>query len=80
MLQKLKNLIDAGADVEFTLNNKQYVILPWTDDGIVIGLKDSDDDVTYPTFEQLTSHFIIDGAPFSQQIENITIDFTSGVI
>lgn len=37
MLQQLKDLIDSGGDIEFSVCGKKYTILPWTDDGIVIG-------------------------------------------
>lgn len=80
MCQKLKSLIDYGADIEFTLNGKQYVILPWLDDGIVIGLKNSEYDDFYPDFEELMLNHVIDGKKFAHQIENITIDFTSGQV
>ena len=43
-INKLKSAIEFGSDIEFSYNNKKYTILPWTDEGIVIGLQGTDND------------------------------------
>lgn len=72
MLQQLKALIDAGGDIEFSVCGKKYTILPWTDDGIVIGLQGSDDDTVFQTANALLDGYLIEGKPlrsFDQQIK-----------
>lgn len=77
MNQKLKDLVEFGADIEFSYRGKDYVILPWTDDGIVIGPKDGEDSV-YGSYDDMINNYVIDGMYLKDILEKIKIDFTSG--
>lgn len=77
MLQKLKNLIEGGGDIEFSVHGKLYTILPWTDDGIVIGPQGSDDDKVFDDAESLLNGFLIDGVPLADVIDQVFITFSS---
>lgn len=77
MNQKLKELVEFGADIEFRFQGKDYIILPWTDDGIAIGEKNGDDSV-FDSYEDLISKYVIDGFLMKDILEKIEITFTSG--
>ena len=72
-INKLKAAIEFGSDIEFRYKNKDYTILPWTDNGIVIGPQNSDDDSIYKTVDELINNYKIDGKPIKDIIENIEI-------
>lgn len=75
MLQKLTDLIDSGADVEFSVNDRMYTILPWTDGGITIGEQGAEDEKVYDSVDALLSGFIIDGTPLISLLDSIHIVF-----
>lgn len=77
MLKKLTELINSGADIEFSVRGKQYTILSWTEDGIVIGPKNSDNDMVFRDADELYDQFLIDGVPLRKMIDQITIEFSS---
>lgn len=77
MLQQLKDLIDSGGDIEFSVCGKKYTILPWTDSGIVIGPQGSDDDQTFPSSDDLLDGYLIDGKPLRKLNHKIKILFHS---
>lgn len=78
MLSKeLEMLVEFGADVEFECNGKEYVILPWTYDGIVIGEKNGEDSI-YCSYEEMINSYMIDGMIMKDIINKIKITFTSG--
>jgi hypothetical protein len=77
MLQYLKELIEANGDIEFRLNGRMYTILPWTDDGIVIGPQHSDEESVFQTADELFDGYLIDGVPIRQLADQITITFAS---
>ena len=77
MNQKLKELVEFGADIEFRFHGKEYIILPWTDDGIVIGEK-NDDDSVFDSYDDMVNKYVIDGCIMKDILEKIEINFTSG--
>ena len=76
MLQKLADLINSGADIEFSVNGRMYTILPWTDGGITIGPQNSDDDMVFKDVDALVSGFLIDGKPLANIIDQVVIVFS----
>ena len=77
MLQQLKKLIDAGGDIEFSVCGKKYTILPWTDDGIVIGPQGANDDQTFPSSDALLDGYLIAGSPLRNFEHHLKILFQS---
>jgi hypothetical protein len=77
MLERLKELIEGNGDIEFRLNGRMYTILPWTDDGIVIGPQYSDEESIFQTADELFDGYLIDGVPIRQLADQITITFAS---
>jgi hypothetical protein len=75
MLQRLKELIEGNGDIEFKLNDRMYTILPWTDDGIVIGPQYSDEESIFQTADELFDGYMIDGIPLRELADKITITF-----
>lgn len=78
MKDKLKELIDAGADIEFNFNGKDYTILAWIDEGISVGEKNKNDDNVFKDFDDLRNNYIIDGQVFGSVLDDIKLTFTSG--
>lgn len=78
MKDKLKELIDAGADIEFNFNGKDYTILAWIDEGISVGEKNKNDDNVFKDFDDLRNNYIIDGQVFGSVLNDIKLTFTSG--
>lgn len=78
MLRELKKLIEFGSDIELTIRGKEYVILPWTQEGIAIGERYSDDDEYFETADSLFIEYLIDGIPFHQLEDEMEITFSSG--
>ena len=77
-MKSLRELVEYGADIEFKIYGKEYTILPWIDDGIVIGIKDSEEDSIYQTYDDMVNNFAIDGKAMKDILEDIDITFTSG--
>ena len=78
MLRELKKLIEFGSDIELSIRGKEYVILPWTREGIVIGLRNTDTDDVFQTADELFQEYLIDGIPFYQLVDEMEITFSSG--
>ncbi|MBR2131239.1 MAG: hypothetical protein IJ955_01660 [Oscillospiraceae bacterium] len=77
MRQRLKKLMEMGADIEFTVNGKDFVILAWVKEGIVIGPADIDEDAIFPDADSLMDGYIVDGKPLSEWMDEIVIRFSS---
>ena len=77
MNQKLKELVEFGADIEFCYGNKEYTILPWTEDGIVIGEKNGEDYV-FKTYADMVNKYKIGGVLMKDILSQINITFSSG--
>lgn len=77
-MKSIKELVEYGADIEFRFRGNEYAILPWTDDGIVIGLRDSDEDGIFQTYDEMVNNFVIDGNVMKDILDEIDIIFTSG--
>ncbi len=78
MYQKLKELVEYGADIEFVFQGNAYTILPWMDEGIVIGLQDSDNDQVFESYDDMINGYLLDGNTMKDVLDNIEITFTSG--
>lgn len=72
-INKFKEAIEFGSDIEFRYKNKNYTILPWTDEGIVIGLQNSDDDSKFKSADELIDNYTIDGNKMKDIIDDIEI-------
>ncbi|MBS6503908.1 MAG: hypothetical protein KH415_20240 [Clostridium sp.] len=72
-INKFKEAIEFGSDIEFRYKNKNYTILPWTDEGIVIGLQNSDDDSKFKSADELIDNYTIDGNKMRDIIGDIEI-------
>ena len=77
MLQKLENLIEAGGDIEISIGNQKYTILPWTEKGIIIGLQETDEEQVFQTVDTLLDNYMIDGVPLRHLENQIKILFHS---
>ncbi|MBR2131238.1 MAG: hypothetical protein IJ955_01655 [Oscillospiraceae bacterium] len=77
MRQRLKDLMEFGADIEFTVNGKDFVILAWVKEGIVIGPADIDEDAIFPDADSLMDGYIVDGKPLSEWMDEIVIRFST---
>lgn len=78
MKKEIKDLIDKGADIEFSYNGKEYTLLAWIDKGISVGEKNNDaDDNIFSDYDDLMNNFIIDGKPFKDIVDDIIITFSS---
>lgn len=75
MLQRLTNLIDSGADIEFSVNGTMYTILPWTDGGITVGQQGAENDKVFDSIDALLNGFEIDGVPLLALLDSICIVF-----
>ena len=69
--------MEMGADIEFTVNGKDFVILAWVKEGIVIGPADIDEDAIFPDADSLMDGYIVDGKPLSEWMDEIVIRFSS---
>ncbi|WP_163195461.1 hypothetical protein [Clostridium thermarum] len=72
-LNDFKKAIEFGSDIEFRYKNKDYTILPWTDEGIVIGPQNTDDDTIYKTADELIDNHKIDGKYIKDIINDIEV-------
>lgn len=78
MRQKFKELIDMGADIEFSYNGKQYTLLAWVPEGISVGEQNNDDDDNlFSDFDDMLENYSIDGKRFADIIEDVVIEFSS---
>lgn len=72
-IKQLKETIDFGSDIEFRYKGKDYTILPWTDEGIVIGPQKSNEESIYKTADDLINNHKIDGNFIKDIIQDIEI-------
>ena len=77
MRQKLKKLIESGSDIEFILNGVMYTILPWTDQGILIGAQGLDENETFKTADELIDCFCVNGTPLTDLLDQLVITFSA---
>lgn len=78
MYQKLKELVEFGADIEFNFCGNSYTILPWVDNAISIGLQNNNDDHIYKTFDEMIDNYQLNGHIMRDVLNQIDITFTSG--
>lgn len=76
-LNSLREMVEFGSDVEFEYCGKQYVILPWTAQGILIAEQHTENEAVYETYDDLLSRHILDGTPFKDVVDKINITFHS---
>lgn len=77
MNQKLRELVEFGADIEFCCRDKEYTILPWTNDGIVISEKNGEDHI-FESYEDMINKYKIEDVLLKDILNEIEITFTSG--
>ena len=78
MIQRIKELIEFGADIEFSYRGKDYTLLAWVEEGISVGLQGVDeDDHIFKDYNDLMENYVIDGVKFKDAIRDIEILFTS---
>ena len=76
--QKFEELINMGADIEFSYNGKHYTLLAWIPEGISVGEQDNDeDDNIFSDFDDMLKHYVIDGVKFADIIDDVNIEFSS---
>lgn len=78
MYKKLKELVEFGADIEFDFQENSYTILPWSAEGISIGLQNSNNDHIYKTFDEMINNYQLNGHIMRDVLNQIDITFTSG--
>ena len=72
MIQKLKNLIENGDEIEFSVYGKMYSVIP-LDDSVVIGPKYGDD-AEFPDVDSMMDQYIINGQPLKSVLAHIEIE------
>lgn len=72
-INDLKKAIEFGSDIEFNYKDKSYTILPWTEDGIVIGPQNEDNDMVFKTADELIDGYMLDGKSIREVIDTIDI-------
>ncbi len=75
--KKLIELINYGADIEFSYNGKAYTILAWTDEGISIGEQGSTNDKVYSSCDDFIRNCKIDGIPILDALPKINVLYHS---
>lgn len=68
-IDKFMKAIEFGSDIEFSYDGKNYTILPWTAEGIVIGEQNTNNDYVYKTPDELINNFMI-GEKYIKDIIN----------
>lgn len=76
-LNSLREMVEFGSDIEFEYRGKQYVILPWTVQGILIAEQYTDNEAIYETYDDLLNKHSLDGTPFKDVVDEINITFHS---
>ena len=71
----LKQAILTGNDIEFSVDGQKYTIIPWAEDGIVIGSQNSDNDQIFSDADALLSGYQIDGIPLQNRLQQVEILF-----
>lgn len=72
MYQELKDLIENGDDIEFSLFGKRYSVIP-LDDSVVIGLKYGDA-LEFSDVDSMMNQYSIDGQPLKNVLDQIEIE------
>ncbi len=72
MFQKLKNLIENGDEIKFSVFGKTYSVIP-LDDSVVIG-PEYEDDSEYPDVDSMMDQYIIGGQPLKNILDHIEIE------
>lgn len=69
--KKLIELLNFGADIEFSYKGKAYTILAWVDDGISIGEQGANTDENFSSVDDFTKNCKIDGIPILEALPQI---------
>ncbi len=72
MYQELKDLIENGDDIEFSLFGKRYSVIP-LDDSVVIGLKYGDA-LEFSDVDSMMNQYSIDGQPLKNVLDQVEIE------
>lgn len=54
-----------------------YTILPWTEQGIVIGPQGSDEEEVFKTADDLIDGYYIGDQPLAELLDQVTITFST---
>ena len=73
MLQRLKNWIEYGDEIEFRVHGKTYVVTPLEGSVVAIGAA-YEDDLEFPDVDSMMNLYIIDGQPLKNVVEDIEIE------
>lgn len=73
--KRLIELIDFGADIEFSFDGKDYAIFAWTDDGIVLVEKNTQTEFVYPNRDDFIQNCKIKDVPILDALPKIDITF-----
>lgn len=68
-IDKIKN----GSDIVFRLSGKNFTILTWCDDGIVISQWGEEEMNVYQSPEELADKFMVNGVPIGEITKGIEI-------
>ncbi|MBS5166262.1 MAG: hypothetical protein KHY77_10975 [Butyricicoccus pullicaecorum] len=71
----LKQAILTGYDIEFSVDGQKYTIIPWTENGIIIGPQNSDNDQIFSDADALLSGYQIGGIPLQDKLQQAEILF-----
>ncbi|MBQ2968716.1 MAG: hypothetical protein IJE10_11440 [Clostridia bacterium] len=74
---ELINLIDEGADIEFSFRGEMYTVLAWTPDGIVIGKQNSSSDEIFQDCKTFLKKCKIEGVPIMEALPEMDILYHS---
>ena len=74
---KLINLINEGADIEFSFRGEMYTILAWTPRGIVIGKQNYSNEEIFQDCKTFLKKCKIDGVPILDALPEIDILYHS---
>lgn len=75
--KKFIELLDFGADIEFSYHEKVYTILAWIDKGISIGEQNSEDNEVYSSRDDFIRYCKIDGIPILDALPKIDVLYHS---
>jgi len=75
--KRLIELVNYGADIEFSYKGKAYTILAWVDGGISIGKQGSDDDKVYSSCDDFIRNCKIDGISIMDALPEMDVLYHS---
>lgn len=78
MNDRLRNLVEFGADIEFICCGVPYTILAGAEEGIIIGIQNDDNnDGCYESYDEMIHNYTIGGKKMIEVLDEIEITFSS---